>query len=172
LFFFSVLTVVYDTVFALATIASCRGPGLATVTDIPRLSASTSSTARPGPQARPSQTLVGSESQPEKHGISFCLFATSASRLRPSRYACLHGQALHLRQSEHPPTRLHGYAIPNTWTLPFPLPAFLILTARRSLPRHATITARGTSSLDTNGELRSYYTRDREQSGNKRTLNI
>jgi hypothetical protein len=53
-----------------------------------------------------------------------------------------------------------------------PAPCILNLTARRlritlpSLPP-----TRATSSLDTNGESRSYYTRDREQSGNKRILN-
>jgi hypothetical protein len=60
--FFLFRSVVYHLVLALATIASCRGHGLATDRDILRLLASTSSTTRLGPQARPSQTLLGSES--------------------------------------------------------------------------------------------------------------
>lgn len=74
-----------------------------------------------------------------------------------------------IRTSSYASTRLRDTEYLD---LALPAPCILNLTARRSLPRHATITARGTSSLDTNGELRSYYTRDREQSGNKRTLNI
>lgn len=62
--------------------------------------------------------------------------------------------------SDSPSILLHVYTatrIPNTWTMPFPLPAFLIsphVVRFRSPFSHATITTRATSSLDTNGELR------------------